>query len=386
VRRNSSQQLALWALTVLIVAGCQGVPVASIRGVDLFIEGFVLGFGAWRVTTARGHEGIRRVCAGVSLATLGVLLYRATLIADARESVGESALPAAGFVAVMVLFSLAKKYIKPWQPPPPGLDRQKALESIGVERRRELMDSMDATFRASGKFLLSYWPEEEGRADPYARIGGNPLALPDERWPTATAPHMRPLFLLQLVLRAPRLPAQWQGRLLSVFLQDEGVLYICSYAPEVLDQLVPLVRPVSEYEVSVAPLRELALPDLVVTGCDEGELALSCDKLMELHPQVRKEMAPFSDPHDRSRMLNALLAGRTDWPWYWFPSDAILVGGAPAHIQIGSATPECRRCREPMRFLLQFPDLAEQFSDCGIAYVYGCDAHPECCAGLIEST
>jgi hypothetical protein len=41
-----------------------------------------------------------------------------------------------------------------------------------------------------------------------------------------------------------------------------------------------------------------------------------------------------------------------------------------------------------MRFLLQFSDVTDEylFGDSGVGYVYGCDAHPEQCAGFVDGS
>ena len=65
--------------------------------------------------------------------------------------------------------------------------------------------------------------------------------------------------------------------------------------------------------------------------------------------------------------------------------EAILVGGGPELIQ-GEHDTLCALCAQPMRFLCQFGDVTESFElgDCGVGYVYGCDAHPEHCQAFVD--
>ena len=47
----------------------------------------------------------------------------------------------------------------------------------------------------------------------------------------------------------------------------------------------------------------------------------------------------------------------------------------------------CLVCRARMRFLFQFGEPNEQqmlLGDAGIAYIYGCDAHPRECIGFVD--
>jgi hypothetical protein len=42
---------------------------------------------------------------------------------------------------------------------------------------------------------------------------------------------------------------------------------------------------------------------------------------------------------------------------------------------------------KPMRFLFQFGEVVPgvQMADAGVFYVYGCDDHPDCCKGFVDS-
>jgi hypothetical protein len=42
---------------------------------------------------------------------------------------------------------------------------------------------------------------------------------------------------------------------------------------------------------------------------------------------------------------------------------------------------------KPRRFLFQFGEVVPgvQMADDGVCYVYGCDDHPACCQGFVDS-
>lgn len=81
-------------------------------------------------------------------------------------------------------------------------------------------------------------------------------------------------------------------------------------------------------------------------------------------------------------MLNPIIEGKAQLD----AEDAILAGGDAQLIQ-NEHDPLCPACQQPMRFLFQFGDVTEDFElgDCGVGYVYGCDAHPENCVGFVDS-
>jgi hypothetical protein len=61
-------------------------------------------------------------------------------------------------------------------------------------------------------------------------------------------------------------------------------------------------------------------------------------------------------------------------------------GGDPIFIQ-NPHEANCDVCGKPMRFLFQFGEIIPkvQLADAGICYVYGCNEHPDCCKGFIDS-
>ena len=252
-----------------------------------------------------------------------------------------------------------------------------ALERFGAQKRRDLLRWLDRYFR-DGPYQLSYWPDDTGPLNPYARIGGDPLALLGQQWPEFGFGGKPAVFVLQLALQAPRLPAQWMGRLLSVFLQKRG-FHVRSYAPGARDSLVPLARPAGHPAVRECGLRELALPYIAPPDDGSDPLELTPEYLMQHNPGLRADMARFPKP---GKMLNTLLLGQATWMG-GLPYNTILCGGDPVRIQ-GEHPAICPECQQPMRFLLQFPDVTVDLlmGDAGFGYVYGCDTHPERCLGF----
>lgn len=256
-------------------------------------------------------------------------------------------------------------------------------ESLDEASRQGMIDLIDSHSRQD-EFILMYRPvEQAGSSAATARIGGDPVALPDETWPT-NGDGSPGIFLLQLPLLAPRFPPQWQGRIVVVFLVEYSLL-VRSYSASAISQLTALHNPQDETVVAKQELQELAIPyvpnpqgeededeDDEWGGFDTAQLLARIPELQARLGQVTKYPV---------YVLNQVIEGEAQLA----AEDAILVGGDPQLIQ-GEHDPLCPVCRQPMRFLFQFGDVTEEFllGDCGVGYIYGCDAHPEQCEGFVD--
>lgn len=289
---------------------------------------------------------------------------------------GGIALFVGGITGIALLFSL------------PERRRQKQaaadLAHIDAAARQEILDLIDRHAR-QGEFFLLYRSVEHGSGDAAAaRIGGDPLAAAGETWPL-NSDGSPALFLLQLPLTAPRHPAQWQNRIVTVFLVEHGLL-VRSHAAASIPHLLPLSNPLAGTEVVRQDLLPLAIPYVPnPAGAEEDEEeedeagGFDTAQLLAQIPELksRLELSTRFPLH----VLNQIIAGKA----HCASEDLILSGGDPQLIQ-GEHEPCCPVCGQPMRFLFQFGDVTESFElgDCGVGYIYGCDAHPEQCEGYVD--
>lgn len=289
--------------------------------------------------------------------------------------VGGIALVFGGIFGIGMLFSIPERRRR----------RQAAADFARVDEaaRQDMLDLIDRHSRQND-FMLLYRPlEHAGAAASMARIGGDPVALPGETWPT-NEDGSPAVFMMQLALTAPRLPAQWQGRVLTVFLADYSLL-VRSYEPSAIPALTVLQNPLGETRVKKAALQELAVPYIPAPEGDEDEDedeesgGFDTAQLLARIPELRARLEKVS--RYPLHVLHLIIEGKAQVA----SEDAILAGGDPQLIQ-GAHEPLCPVCHQPMRFLLQFGDVTEDFElgDCGVGYIYGCDTHPGQCEGFVD--
>lgn len=261
--------------------------------------------------------------------------------------------------------------------------RRKALadyEAISAATRSSLLTLID-THARRGEFRLLYRIVNGKNADHLlARVGGEPMARPDEMWPLDDEGHPGK-FLLQLPLAGVAHPV-WNDRLLTVYLLEHELL-VKSYPSAA--NLVARAAPVGVTQLPAQALDALAIPIMESPGCDDEEPeheALSSEWLMQTVPGLEERLSALTA--QPVRVLSMLLDGR-DATGSSVTEEPILVGGEPELIQ-GQHDPRCETCQEPMRFLLQFRDVtdSDELGDCGVGYVYGCDAHPEHCQAFVD--
>ncbi|KQZ74534.1 hypothetical protein ASD55_09060 [Rhodanobacter sp. Root561] len=260
--------------------------------------------------------------------------------------------------------------------------RRKALadyQAIGAATRAALLALIDSHARRGTFRLLYRIASEKGDAHSLARVGGEPLAGPDEMWPLDDEGQPGK-FLLQLPLAGVAHPA-WNDRWLTIYLGQHELL-VRSY-PGAAD-LVVTAAPNGVTKLAARALEPLAMPIMESLGDDDerGHGALDGAWLLETVPGLGKRLSALTA--QPLRVLSMLLDG-DDAIADFAVENAILVGGEPELIQ-GPHEPHCELCQAPMRFLLQFCDVTDndELGDCGVGYVYGCDAHPEHCRAFVD--
>ncbi|WP_454831687.1 hypothetical protein [Pseudoxanthomonas wuyuanensis] len=141
--------------------------------------------------------------------------------------------------------------------------------------------------------------------------------------------------------------------------------------------------PVTPMRLEPCGLQTLAVPAALVEADDEEDSDLDLvGQLIETVPGLEAKLNQLTAYPEQ--VLPMLLAGHAQ-DRVFGPEDAVLAGGAPALIQ-SAHDPLCTACQQPMRFLFQFDDVTEDFKmgDCGVGYIYGCDAHPEHCRWFVD--
>jgi hypothetical protein len=218
-----------------------------------------------------------------------------------------------------------------------------------------------------------------------SRLGGRALGR-EEVLPSVPSSDAKDVFLLQVELLQPDLPAVWRGRLVTVHLVDWQP-EARSFAPGELGALRPLARPVEalpEQTLVHVPIPSgPASPARVRAGDDEPPPPHDPGRLLD----AVSGLAPLLDGHGtKPADLLAQLLQPEGGGYAIDTPELVLAGGAPEYIQ-GEQVPECARCRAPTRFLFQFGDVFPgfQLADAGVGYVFGCDAHPERPEAWIDS-
>lgn len=243
-----------------------------------------------------------------------------------------------------------------------------------------MLDAIDHHARSLGDFRLLYRTcDAANDSDPLAHVGGNPLAAKDESWPV-DQDGQAATFLLQLPLHAA-LGAAWEERVLVVYLMQHELL-VKSHARA--PGLVVMQTPAGASRLPAQALQPLGLPPATPAAADDDEAddGLDADALLRLVPGLAAKLSNWTT--QPGRVLPMLLTGSVDAGGYGI-EDMIVVGGAPVLIQ-GPHDPTCTLCGQPLRFLCQFADVTDsnELGDCGVGYVYGCDAHPEHCQAFVD--
>jgi hypothetical protein len=286
-----------------------------------------------------------------------------------------------GGVVLVIIAVFGFFYMTTWRDRKIDKAVQVDFDRLTPAFKREVIGLVDKIAR-EGQFLLLYRPTH-GRSGNIgcARIGGDPAVAVGEAWPMQEDGTPGE-FLLQLPLMAPRLPVVWQGRLATVYMVD-CALCIRTYLSAEVAALTTLPNPAGETVIGRRDLAPMALPYVASRDGDDGEEtdAFDEEKLFERLPAL----APLLTANSRhpARLLGRILSASTEGSR--LSEDEVRVGGDPLLIQ-NTHEAMCPVCGQPMRFLFQFSDVTEdlQLGDCGMGYVYGCDAHPEHTEGFVD--
>jgi hypothetical protein len=213
-----------------------------------------------------------------------------------------------------------------------------------------------------------------------SRVGGVPYAEAGEEWPIGSPAK----FLLQVRIDEPSLGEQWVGRLLTVFLVFDVEQIVRSHSAPSLTKHVPMPSPMT-------PPPCFRLTSVRMPACDQQEEDDQTDRiypprpsqLCDMVPSIAEILSPFTK--DPPGLLSQILRPNT----YSYDLEEWQVayeGGDPMLIQ-NPHDPICNECGKPMRFLFQFGEIIPkiELADGGVGYVYGCDLHPHCCKGFIDS-
>jgi len=314
-------------------------------------------------------------------AACGYLLVRNTSLAVLKQS-GKSFIILVGSIVGVIGGLFLIVYLLTLPSRRRAKRETEEFERLDAETKRAVVNQID-TLARRGNWQLVYQRSENADqfANGVARIGGQPLLPTGVEWPKSQ--DGKPgLFLLQIPLTAQRLGESWRDRLLSIFLVDYA-LWIVSQHRDDLALSIERAPPGEEYTQKLVRLQGIAVPFKEPAIDDEdGNTGFDTKSLLELNPALKERItALFSRP----KVLLARLLNYRSNTSEVSTEDAILVGGNPSLIQ-GEHDAKCPTCNEPMRFLLQFCDVTEEeiMGDSGVAYVYGCDRHPDQCFGFVD--
>lgn len=284
------------------------------------------------------------------------------------------------YLAVLIAAAIIALIGTAWLLSAPANKRRKQVatdfEKIDPPTRAEILSMIDQHARTGHSRVLYLRSNIATAQVPLARIGGQPLARTGEAWPTGDDGEPA-TFLLQLPLPAAA-GGPWEGRLIVVYLVRRELL-VRSYSGTHLDELAP------QTNTATAPVEPIGLQAVAIpAAADDGHGAdlVLAEQLIKEVPGLESKLAGLTTYP--APLLLKLLAGHAEAGDLRL-EDVVLVGDAPA-LNPSPQTPKCLICQQPMRFLFQLADVSKSFGlgDCGVGYVYGCDAHPEFCEGVVD--
>ncbi len=208
-----------------------------------------------------------------------------------------------------------------------------------------------------------------------SHVGGLPYAEGGDIWPTTE--DGRSTFLIQVCLDHSAIGSEWENRLVEVFLVFDAEQTVRSYAPPSRQKYVA-IDPQMEL-IECVPLRHLRIPK----WRDTEEGTYWSRQLVESIPDIHTILHRFSN--DVEGLLSQILCPRL-YGYQIDTPDVAFIGDEPDLIQ-NPHEPACNVCGKPMRFLFQFGEVIPklQLADAGVCYVYGCNDHPDCCKGFLDS-
>jgi len=211
-----------------------------------------------------------------------------------------------------------------------------------------------------------------------SRVGGLPYAESGDEWPQGTPKGDPAEFMLQVRLNHPGLGDQWQGRLIVVFLVFDYEQAVKCYTAPSVERHVPLHAKREPHRCIL--LKPVRLPAEVG---EDGTLPMLPPRLRDDFPEIAAPLEPYT--RDFAGVLAQVLHPNV-YGYGLEAPDIAYIGGDPMLIQ-NPHDPVCDKCGNPMRFLFQFGEIVPdvQMGDGGVFYVYGCDDHPGCCKGFVDS-
>jgi len=257
---------------------------------------------------------------------------------------------------------------------------RRVYKSLPAEVVERVLQSVEQA-AASGSLVTFLRLSDEASRDKtvllQSHVGGVPYAESGDQWPQGT-PEGDAKFMLQVRLDHPGLGDQWQDRLVVVFLVFDYEQVVRSYAAPSIEKYAPLDA--KEPPRPCILLKPIQFP---AESGEDGSLPMLPARLCDDFPEITVPLEPYTK--DLAGVLAQILRPNV----YGYDLDApdiAYIGGDPMLIQ-NPHDPTCDECGKPMRFLFQFGEVVPgvQMADAGVCYVYGCDAHPDCCKGFVDS-
>jgi len=358
------------------------LPAAWIGGVGL------LGVAAWRNPFRRPRlQDLRKARHWLwwSLIVAWTALCGYVLIRNINVDVFTRSLKALAIMAGTALLLFLGGAGVSWLTGIPRRHRRQQAQAdfsaLKATQKQDIRDLVNRQAHQGDQTLYYAVTDAEAWRLEHAHIGGSVLMPAHEAWPVSK--EGRPtVFLLQIPL-ANVLPSPWPGRLIALWLapDDFEVLVRSEGSVDGLsERAAPACTSSNELnDVRRQGLHAMALPRPPDGDIDEHDI---CESLLAGNAELRTAVAALTS--EPEMLLPMILEDRPD---AWAPSvfHGVWVGGAPLLIQ-NAHDATCEHCGEPMRFLFSTGDVTESmaFGDSGVAYIYGCDSHPDCCKAFVD--
>ncbi|UXI67985.1 hypothetical protein [Tahibacter amnicola] len=245
------------------------------------------------------------------------------------------------------------------------------FERMAPSARREIFDFVQRE-ALTGPYQQYHVAVDTPSADSAVRCGGLPRVSRAAAWPVDA--HAVPAtFLLQLPLGDP-LPEPWCGRRISVYMTADELVVLSEADPG--HEGINAEPPAGARLLPAQATRSLVLPQLSAMT-EDGPA-----DLLEWRPALYEQLAPYG--RDPDELLTKILMDDAA-AVHFHTAAALRVGGLPWYVQ-GEHDARCTHCGGAMRFLFQFDDFSDDLllGDAGVAYVYGCDAHPQHCRAFVD--
>jgi len=287
----------------------------------------------------------------------------------------------AGIAAVIYMFSLPEKR------------RMAAAKSDYEKATKQSIDSILEAYKSfvlSGPYCRLYGVIDDqplSKRDDIIRskVGGAPYAELGDQWPIGEDAECPPIFCMQLALNDSELSADWLDRLIVVFVVDWTVV-VRSYSSPDADNAIDISNGSDLFgERFLYPMKVPIDKNLEVDedGWSDFDEGFTSRYALEHSQSLKQSVMELSEQPEEFLDLVLDAAG---YPTYQ-PIDTIRQAKTPNLIQ-NPHEAICDICSQPLRFLFEFGEILEgefTFGDAGMVYIYGCDEHPSCCKGFVDS-